>query len=91
MGNIKMNLETKRAFYNENQTCYRSETRVNTHLPQKDDFLSVSLCKQKVNLRQELTTHDLSERIIFKTLLRTGLRINELLDIKLDVVNRVTR
>lgn len=56
------------------------------HTPRKNDSLPYYLNKREVALLQELTKNDARERAIVDTLYNTGVRISELLNIKLGDV-----
>lgn len=59
--------------------------------PKIDDSLPFYLSKREVALLQELTRNDLRDRAIVEALYATGVRINELLNIKLEDVKWETR
>lgn len=57
---------------------------MNIGTPKKDDELPYYLTKKQLALLQELTKGKLRERAIIETLYATGVRISELLNIKLE-------
>lgn len=59
--------------------------------PKPDDSLPYYLTKMQVTLLQELTRSNVAERAIIETLYTTGLRISELLNIKLSDIKWETR
>ncbi|MYL34273.1 tyrosine-type recombinase/integrase [Pontibacillus yanchengensis] len=61
------------------------------HTPKKDDSLPYYLTKRQVALLQDLTRHNIRDRAIIDTLYATGVRISELLNIKIDEVKWETR
>lgn len=90
---IHLKLAALKSFYQycmEENRLIKNPT-LTVHTPQKDDSLPYYLSKREVALLQELTRHDLRDRAIVETLYATGVRINELLNIKLDDVKWETR
>lgn len=61
------------------------------HTPKKDDSLPYYLSKRQVALLQELTRNDIKYRSIIETLYATGLRISELLNIRLEDIKWESR
>lgn len=83
---IHLKLSALKSFYQycieENKTTKNPTATVQT--PQKDDSLPYYLTKRQVALLQELTRNDPRERAIVEALYTTGVRISELLEIKLE-------
>lgn len=59
--------------------------------PKKDDSLPYYLSRRQVALLQELTKDDLRDRAIVETLYATGVRVSELLQIKLEDIKWESR
>ena len=90
---IHLKLSALKSFYQycmeENRLIKNPTLTVQT--PQKDDSLPYYLSKREVALLQELTRSDVRERAIVEALYTTGVRISELLNIKLDDIKWETR
>lgn len=90
---IHLKLSASKSFYRycmEENRVIKNPT-LTIHTPQKDDSLPYYLSKQEVALLQELTRNDVRNRAIVETLYTTGVRISELLNIKLEDVKWETR
>lgn len=90
---IHLKLAALKSFYRycmEENRLIKNPT-LTVHTPQKDDSLPYYLSKREVALLQELTRTDLRNRAIVETLYTTGVRISELLNIKLEDVKWETR
>jgi site-specific recombinase XerD len=83
---IHLKLSALKSFYKycmeENITKKNPSSTVKT--PKKDDSLPYYLSKRQVALLQELTKEDPRDRTIVETLYATGVRVSELLQIKLE-------
>lgn len=90
---IHLKLSAVKSFYRycmeENMLKKNPTLTVNT--PKIDDSLPYYLSKREVALLQELTKRDLRERAIVEALYATGVRISELINIKLEDVKWDTR
>ena len=90
---IHLKLSALKSFYQycmEENKVIKNPT-LTVHTPQKDDSLPYYLTKRQVALLQELTKNDPRERAIVETLYTTGVRISELLHIKLEDIRWDTR
>lgn len=90
---IRQKLCAVKSFY---QYCLEEnkilkDPTINILSPKIDDSLPYYLDKRQVALLQELTRADLRERAIVETLYATGVRVSELLQIKLEDVKWETR
>ncbi|MGG7621551.1 site-specific tyrosine recombinase/integron integrase [Bacillus coreaensis] len=85
---IQMKLSALKSFYQylmeENVTNKNPAKRVRT--PQKEDKLPYYLDKKQLVLLQELVKENERDRVIVETLYATGVRISELLNIKIEDV-----
>lgn len=90
---IQMKLSALKSFYQylieENELTINPTLKVRT--PQKEDSLPYYLDKRRLTLLQELTRGDLRERAIVETLYATGVRVSELLNIRLEDIKWDTR
>lgn len=90
---IHLKLSALKSFYQycleENQL--KKNPTLTVHTPKKDDTLPYYLSKRQVALLQELTRDDPRDRAIVETLYTTGVRISELLQIKLEDIKWETR
>jgi len=90
---IKLKLTAIRSFYRycmeENKLKKSPTARVKS--PKLDDSLPYYLSKREVTLLQELTRTDLRDRALVEALYTTGVRISELLNIKLEDIKWDTR
>lgn len=83
---IHLKLSALKSFYNyclEENKIKINPTRT-VHTPKKDDSLPYYLSKRQLALLQEHTKDNPRERAIVETLYATGVRISELLDMKLE-------
>ncbi|WP_100374098.1 site-specific tyrosine recombinase/integron integrase [Bacillus sp. FJAT-45037] len=90
---IHLKLSAVKSFYHycmEENMIKRNPTAT-VHTPKKDDSLPYYLSKRQVAELQELTKKDVRDRAIVETLFATGVRISELLGIKLEDVRWDTR
>ncbi len=90
---IHLKLSALKSFYHycmEEKKVTRNPT-LTVHTPQKDDSLPYYLTKRQVALLQELTRNDPRDRAIVETLYTTGVRVSELLQIKLVDIKWETR
>jgi site-specific recombinase XerD len=83
---IQLKLSAIKSFYQycmeENKLKQNPTARIKT--PQKEDSLPYYLDKRQLALLQELTKDNPRERAIVETLYTTGVRISELLNIRLE-------
>lgn len=90
---IHLKLSALKSFYQyclEENKVKKTPT-LTVHTPKKDDSLPYYLTKRQVALLQELAKKDLRERAIVETLYTTGVRVSELLHIKLEDIKWATR
>lgn len=90
---IHLKLSALKSFYQyclEENKAKKNPT-LTVHTPKKDDSLPYYLSKRQVALLQELTREDLRDRAIVETLYATGVRVSELLQIKLEDIKWDTR
>ncbi|QOK25894.1 tyrosine-type recombinase/integrase [Cytobacillus oceanisediminis] len=90
---IHLKLSALKSFYQycmeENKTNKNPTVTIQT--PKKDDSLPYYLSKRQVVLLQEQTRNDPRDRAIVETLYATGVRVSELLQIKLEDIKWETR
>lgn len=90
---IQMKLAAIKSFYQyckeENKIIQNPTLRVRT--PRKEDSLPYYLDKRQLALLQELTKESLRERAIVETLFSTGVRVSELINIRLEDIKWDTR
>ncbi|RFU60789.1 site-specific tyrosine recombinase/integron integrase [Peribacillus glennii] len=79
---IHLKLSALKSFLEENLTKKNPTLTVKT--PKKDDSLPYYLSRREITLLQELTRNDLRDRALVETLYATGVRISELINIKLE-------
>ncbi|OBW58861.1 integrase [Solibacillus silvestris] len=85
---IHLKLAALKSFYNycmEESKVIKNPT-LTIHTPKIDDSLPYYLSRREVALLQELTRQEPRDRAIVETLYATGVRISELLQIKLEDV-----
>ena len=90
---IHQKLSAVKSFYRycmEENLIIRNPT-VTVHTPKKDDSLPYYLTKRQVALLQELTKKDPRDRAIVETLYTTGVRVSELLGIRVEDIKWETR
>ena len=90
---IHLKLSALKSFYQycmEEKKATKNPT-LTVHTPQKDDSLPYYLTKRQVAFLQELTRGDPRDRAIVEALYTTGVRISELLEIKLEDIKWETR
>lgn len=90
---IHLKLSALKSFYlycmEENKI--KKNPTLTVHTPKKDDSLPYYLSKRQMALLLELTKEDPRDRAIVEALYTTGLRVSELLDIKLEDIKWDTR
>lgn len=90
---IHLKLSAIKSFYQycmeENKT--KKNPTLTVYTPKKDDSLPYYLSKRQVALLQELTKKDPRDRAIVEALYSTGLRVSELLQIRLEDIKWDTR
>ncbi|MFJ5563686.1 site-specific tyrosine recombinase/integron integrase [Lysinibacillus xylanilyticus] len=90
---IQLKLTALKSFYQycieENKINHNPTKKVKT--PKSEDSLPYYLNKRQLALLQELTKDNLRERAIVEVLYATGVRISELLNIKLEDIKWDTR
>ncbi|MEH7356680.1 site-specific tyrosine recombinase/integron integrase [Neobacillus drentensis] len=90
---VQMKLSALKSFYQylmEENILEKSPT-LKVRTPQKEDSLPYYLDKRQLVLLQELTKDNPRERALVETLYATGVRISELLNIKLEDVKWESR
>ncbi|MGN7175619.1 site-specific tyrosine recombinase/integron integrase [Cytobacillus sp. SAFR-174] len=90
---IHMKLSALKSFYRylmEENLLNKNPTQM-VRTPQKEDSLPYYLDKKQLVLLQELTKENHRERAIVETLYATGVRISELLNIKLEDIKWESR
>jgi site-specific recombinase XerD len=88
-----LKLSALKSFYQycmEENTIKKNPT-LKVQTPKKDDSLPYYLSKRQLALLQELTKENLRDRAIVETLYATGVRVSELLQIKLEDIKWETR
>lgn len=90
---IHLKLSAVKSFYQycSEENLIIKNPMLTVHTPKKDDSLPYYLTKRQVARLQELTKHSLRERAIVEMLYATGVRISELLQIKVEEVKWETR
>jgi site-specific recombinase XerD len=90
---IHLKLSAIKSFYQycmeENKT--KKNPTLTVYTPKRDDSLPYYLSKRQVALLQEFTKEDSRDRAIVETLFVTGVRVSELLQIKLEDIKWDTR
>lgn len=90
---IQMKLSALKSFYQycmeENLVTKNPTLKLRT--PQKEDSLPYYLNKRQLVLLQELVKHNTRDRAIVEILYATGVRISEMLDIKIEDVKWSSR
>lgn len=83
---IHLKLSALKSFYQYcmEENLIKKNPTLTVHTPKKDDSLPYYLSKRQIALLQEHTKGDLRERAIIEALYTTGVRISELLNVKLD-------
>lgn len=90
---IHLKLSAVKSFYRycmEENLVIKNPT-VTVHTPKKDDSLPYYLSKRQIALLQELTKSDPRDRAIVETLYTTGVRVSELLEIRIEEIKWETR
>ncbi|GEL78672.1 site-specific tyrosine recombinase/integron integrase [Tenuibacillus multivorans] len=77
--------------YCKEENRLKKDPTMTVHTPKKDDVLPYYLSRRQVALLQELTKKNVRDRAIVEALYATGVRISELLNIRLDDVKWETR
>ncbi|SFD39872.1 integrase/recombinase XerD [Bacillus sp. OV194] len=90
---IHLKLSAIKSFY---QYCMeenkiKKNPTMTVHTPKKDDSLPYYLSRRQIALLQEHTKNDLRDRAIVDTLYATGVRVSELLQIRLEDIKWETR
>lgn len=90
---IKMKLTAVRSFYRYclEENHLKKNPMGKIHSPKLDDFLPSYLTKSQLVLLQELTRKNVRDRAIIEMLYTTGVRISELLNLKLSDVKWETK
>jgi site-specific recombinase XerD len=90
---IHLKLSAIKSFYQYcmEENLVKKNPTLNVLTPKKDDSLPYYLSKRQVALLQELTKKNLRDRAIVETLYTTGVRISELIQIRLDDIKWETR
>jgi site-specific recombinase XerD len=85
---IHLKLSALKSFYRYcvEENKLKKNPTLSVQCPQKEDSLPYYLSKKQIVLLQEFTKKNVRERAIVETLYATGVRISELLQIKLDEV-----
>jgi integrase/recombinase XerC len=85
---IQMKLTALKSFYQYlmEENILKKNPTIKIRPPQKEDSLPYYLNRRQLVLLQELTKESIRERTIVETLYATGVRISELLNIKLEDV-----
>jgi integrase/recombinase XerC len=85
---IQVKLTALKSFYQYllEENVLKKNPTIKVRPPQKEDSLPYYLSRRQLVLLQELTKESLRERAIVETLYATGVRISELLNIKIDDV-----
>ncbi|MBH0169309.1 site-specific tyrosine recombinase/integron integrase [Fictibacillus sp. 18YEL24] len=90
---IHLKLSAIKSFYQycmeENKT--KKNPTMTVHNPKKNDSLPYYLNKRQLALLQELTKGNIRDRAIVETLYATGVRVSELIQIKMEDIKWETR
>jgi site-specific recombinase XerD len=90
---IHQKLSAVKSFYRYcmEESLVKKNPTLTVHTPKKDDSLPYYLSRRQVALLKELTKNDLRDRAIVETLYATGVRISELLEIRIEDIKWETR
>lgn len=90
---IHLKLNALKSFYQycREENLVKKDPTLNVKTPKIDDSLPYYLSRREVALLQELTRNNHRDRAIVETLYTTGVRISELLNIKLEDVKWESR
>ncbi|MEK5067164.1 site-specific tyrosine recombinase/integron integrase [Sporosarcina sp. FSL K6-1508] len=90
---VQLKLAALKSFYNYcvEENIINQNPTIKVKSPQKEDSLPYYLTKRQLALLQEFTINNFRERAIVETLFATGVRIEELLNIRVENIKWETK